>query len=203
LVTEKPPFLLENWPLPLKIYTLGHFAILKDGQPVQFIRKVQQKPLSVLKALIAFGGKDVREDQIMDTLWPEADGDMAHQSFATNLHRLRQLLGYEKAIQRQEGKVTLDDRYCWVDVWAFTNTLDRADVQWKKERIKDAIQLMEKAISIYKGPFLAQETEKTWKISLSELLRSKFLRSIEKLGQYWQEINQWEKALDCYLKGWK
>jgi two-component SAPR family response regulator len=48
---------------------------------------------------------------------------------------------------------------------------------------------------------LAQEIEKTWKISLNELLRSKFLRSIEKLGQYWQKVDQWEKALDCYLKG--
>ena len=119
LITEKPKLHLENWPWPLKIYTLGRFVILKDGQPVQFTRKVQQKPLSMLKALIAFGGKDVREDQIMDALWPEADGDMAHQSFATNLHRLRQLLGYEKAIQRQEKRLTLDDGYCWVDVWAF------------------------------------------------------------------------------------
>ena len=201
LNTERPKLLLENWPWPLKIYTLGRFEILKDGEPVQFSRKVQQKPLSMLKALIAFGGKDVREDQIMDALWPEADGDMAHQSFSTNLHRLRQLLGYEKAIQRQENKVTLDDRYCWVDVWAFTSILNRADAQWKEGRLDDAIQLMEKAIYIYKGPFLAQEIEKTWKISLNELLRSKFLRSIEKLGQYWQETDQWEKALDYYLKG--
>jgi two-component SAPR family response regulator len=48
---------------------------------------------------------------------------------------------------------------------------------------------------------LAQEIEKTWKISLNELLRSKYLRSIEKLSQYWQKVDQWEKALDCYLKG--
>jgi DNA-binding SARP family transcriptional activator len=201
LIAERPLFHLENWPWPLKIYALGYFTILKDGQPIQFNRKVQQKPLSMLKALIAFGGKDVREDQIMDALWPEADGDMAHQSFATNLHRLRQLLGYEKAIQRQERRLTLDDRYCWVDVWAFSSILERADAQWKEGRIDDAVSLMEKAIEIYKGPFLAQEIEKAWKISLSELLRSKFLRSIEKLGQYWQEGDQWEKALDCYLKG--
>ncbi len=201
LILEKSFIHLEKWPWPLKIYTLGRFAILRDGQPIQFTRKVQQKPLSMLKALIAFGGKDVREDQAMDALWPEADGDMAHQSFATNLHRLRQLLGYEKAIQRQEGRVTLDDRYCWVDVWAFSTLLDRADRQWKEGRIENAIPLVEKAIEIYKGPFLAQEVEKAWKISLSELLRSKFLRSIEKVGRYWQEINEWEKALDCYLKG--
>jgi DNA-binding SARP family transcriptional activator len=201
LIAERPLFHLENWPWPLRIYTLGRFSILKDGHPVQFSRKVQQKPLSMLKTLIAFGGKDVREDQIMDALWPEADGDMAHQSFSTNLHRLRQLLGYEKAIQRQEGRLTLDDRYCWVDAWAFNSTLEQADAQWKKGRIDDAVRLTEKAIEIYKGPFLAQEIEKAWKISLSELLRSKFLRSIDKLGQYWQKADQWEKALDCYLKG--
>lgn len=201
LITEEQYFHLENWPWPLKIYTLGGVEILKDGEPVQFSRKVQQKPLSMLKALIAFGGKDVREDQIMDALWPEADGDMAYQSFATNLHRLRQLLGYEKAIQRQEKRLTLDDRHCWVDVWAFANILEQADAQWKDGRIDNAVSLMEKAIEIYKGPFLAQETERTWKISLSELLRSKFLRSIEKLGQHWQETCQYEDALDCYLKG--
>ncbi len=201
LITEKPSSFLENWPWPLKIYTLGRFAILRDGQPVQFSRKVQQKPLSVLKAIIAFGGKEVREDQIMDALWPEADGDMAHQSFATNLHRLRQLLGYEKAILRQEGKLTLDDRYCWVDIWAFGAMLEQAEVHWKKGKIDDAIQLTEKAINIYKGPFLGQESEKTWMISLNELLRSRFLRSIEKVGQHWQKTDQYEKALDCYLKG--
>ena len=201
LIAERPLFHLENWPWPLRIYTLGRFSILKDGHPVQFSRKVQQKPLSMLKTLIAFGGKDVREDQIMDALWPEADGDMAHQSFSTNLHRLRQLLGYEKAIQRQEGRLTLDDRYCWVDAWAFNSILEQADAQWKKGIIDDAVRLTEKAIEIYKGPFLAQEIEKAWKISLSELLRSKFLRSIDKLGQYWQKADQWEKALDCYLKG--
>ena len=155
----------------------------------------------MLKALIAFGGKGVREDQIMDTLWPEADGDMAHQSFATNLHRLRQLLGYEKAIQRKERRLTLDQRYCWVDLWAFESILEQANAQWKEGKILGAAQLMEKAIEIYKGPFLAQEIEETWKISLTELLRSKFLRSIEKLGQYCQQTDQWEKALDCYLKG--
>jgi hypothetical protein len=109
IIPEKPPLHLENWPWPLKISTLGRFELLKDGKPIRFSRKTQQKPLSLLKALIAFGGKEVREDQIMDALWPEADGDLAQQSFSTTLHRLRQLLGYEGAIQRQEGKLTLND----------------------------------------------------------------------------------------------
>jgi len=198
LTPEKPPLHLENWPWPIKIVTLGRFELMKDGQPVQFSRKTQQKPLALLKALIAFGGKGVREDQIEDALWPEADGDVAHHSFATNLHRLRQLLGYEKAILRQEGKLTLDDKFCWVDLWVFEAILEQADGQWKKERVEKPIELTEKAVEMYKGPFLAKEIEQPWTISMRERLRNKFLRNVEKLGQYYQESCQWEKALDCY-----
>ena len=155
----------------------------------------------MLKALIAFGGKEVGEDQITDALWPEADGDLAHQSFATNLHRLRQLLGHEKAIQHQENRLTLDDRYCWVDVWVFENLLEQADSRWKAGKIDSAVELIEKTIGLYKGPFLGEEIEQPWTMSKSERLRSMFLRSVRKLGLYWQQSGQLEKTLECYQKG--
>jgi len=201
LIPEKRLIHLENWPWPLKIYSLGRFELLKEGKPIRFSRKAQQKPLAMLKALIAFGGKEVREDQLEDALWPEAEGDAAHQSFKTNLHRLRQLLGHEKVIHLQEGRLTLDDRFCWVDVWAFENTLEEADAHWKDERLESAVQLTEKAIQMYKRPFLAREIEQPWTISITERLRSKFLGSVVKLGHYWQQAEQWEKAVECYQKG--
>jgi len=157
--------------------------------------------LSMVKALIALGGKEVREDQISDALWPEADGDVAHESFATNLHRLRKLIGNEKALQLREGRLTLDDRFCWADVWAFERILGQADVRWKEKSKENAVRLVEKAMDLYKGPFLFRETEQPWTAAMSERLRNKFLRSVGRLGQYWQEAGQWEKALDCYQKG--
>ncbi|MGE5253962.1 MAG: BTAD domain-containing putative transcriptional regulator [Planctomycetaceae bacterium] len=201
LTSEGPHLSLESWPWPLKVFTLGRFAVFIGGKPARSSRKVQQKPLAVLKALIALGGREVREDEIMDHLWPEADGDMAQQSFASALHRLRQLLGGEKIIQRQEGKLTLNDRFCWVDAWAFEATLEQAEGLWKKEQGGNTVPPLEKAMQMYKGPFLAREKEQPWTLSMRERLRSKFLRNVEKLGHYWQQSNQWEKALDCYLKG--
>jgi len=201
LVPEQPPWHLENWPWPLKIFTLGRFAILKDDKSVRFTKKIQQKPLDLLKALIAFGGKEVGEHQLTDALWPEADGDLAHQSFASNLHRLRQLLGFEKAILRQENQLTLDEKYCWVDIRAFENLLEKADAQWKKGEVEDAVELIERALGFYKGPFLGQEVEQPWNMDISERLRSMFLRSVKKLGTYWMENGQLEKALECYQKG--
>ena len=64
LIPEKPPLHLENWPWPLKIYTLGRFELSKDGKPLQFSGKVQKKPLLLLKAMIALGGKDIREERL-------------------------------------------------------------------------------------------------------------------------------------------
>ncbi len=201
LISEKPPLHLENWPWSLKIYTLGQFELLKDDKPIRFSRKAQQKPLSMLKALIAFGGREVREDQISDTLWPEADGDVAHESFATTLHRLRKLIGHEKAIPLREGRLTLDDQYCWVDVWVFDHILEDAEAHWREGEIEGAVGLIEKATQIYKGHFLAQEIEQPWIISMSERLKSKFLGSVMRLGNYWQQVEQWEKAVECYQKG--
>lgn len=43
---------LDEWPWPLKIYTLGRFEIVRDGTPLVFSGKVQKKPLEMLKAEI-------------------------------------------------------------------------------------------------------------------------------------------------------
>jgi DNA-binding SARP family transcriptional activator len=201
LVPEKGHLYTDSWPWPLKVFTLGRFEVVKEGKPIQFPRKVQQRPLSLLKTLIAFGGKPAREDLVMDALWPQADGDMAQQSLATNLHRLRHLLGYEGAIQRQEGKLTVNRELCWVDAWAFEEILEQADGLLKQRNPDSAFRLIEKALGMYKGHFLATEIEQQRTISTGERLRDKFLRKADKLCLHHQESHQWEKALDCCLRG--
>ncbi len=61
----------------------------KRSRPVRFTGKAQRKPLALLQALVAFGGQRVREDRLSEALWPDADGDAAHQALSTTLHRLR------------------------------------------------------------------------------------------------------------------
>jgi len=201
LTTEKPPLHLENWPWPIKIYTLGRFELIKDGKPIRFSRKAQQKPLSLLKVLIALGGREVREDQIEDALWPEADGDSAHHSFEMTLHRLRKLICDEKAIQYREGRVTLYPEYSWVDVWAFEGITGRVDSKKREGMTETAVLLTQKAIEMYGGPFLAGEVEQSWMISIRERVRRKFLGNVSWLGHYWEENQRWEKALECYERG--
>ena len=61
--------------------------------------------------------------------------------------------------------------------------------------------LIEKAIALYHGAFLAREMEEPWTMSTSERLRTKFLQMVGKLGDYRQQAGQWDKALECYQKG--
>jgi ATP/maltotriose-dependent transcriptional regulator MalT/DNA-binding SARP family transcriptional activator len=201
LIPEKIPPHIENWPWPLKIFTLGRFGLLKDGKPLRFSKKVPQRPLDLLKALIAFGGREVEEEQLTDSLWPDAEGDTAHKSFKITLHRLRQLIGSDKAIQLREGRLTLDPRYCYVDLWAFERTLGNTDSAWKDKEMDKAIQLTEKALTIYKGHFLPGDEEKPWTLSIREHLKSKFIHHIGKLGRYLEEIGKLEEAIECYKKG--
>jgi DNA-binding SARP family transcriptional activator len=197
LLRDFPPYECENWPWPIKIFTLGRFGLIKEGSPVESSKKVQHKPLSLLKALIAIGGREVDESRLADILWPEAEGDAAESAFTTTLSRLRQLLGVENAIEVKKGKVTLDSRYCYVDAWAFERFAGKIEELWKepKPSAEEVIRLTDKAIAMYRGPFLTADDEH-WALSYRERLQSKFLRLITKICQYLVQTGQCAKAVE-------
>jgi len=189
-----------EWPWQVKVYTLGRFGLLADDRPVEFGRKVQRRPLSLLKALVALGGRGVSEARISELLWPDADGDMSHQSFTAALGRLRKLLKKEEALVLKEGLLSLSNRHCWVDAWAFERSLGQAWRTRKEGKRTEANRLFEKALSLYRGPFLPLE-EAAWAVVLREKLRSGFLEAVAHLGRSHEEGGGWEDAASCYRNG--
>jgi DNA-binding SARP family transcriptional activator len=193
-----------EWPWPLRIHSLGHFELLRGGEPLRAAGKAQRKPLELLQLLIALGGEEVAETRLSEVLWPDADGDMAHRSFATNLHRLRRLLGVDGAIEHREGRVSLNARRCWVDVWAVERLLDGGEADWRaseisgRARSERAEELTRKALDLYRGPFLEDLNEEGWPLPLRERLRSRLMRGIEALGQHLERARRWEDAVACY-----
>jgi DNA-binding SARP family transcriptional activator len=199
LVPFDPPLEIEDWPWPLRIYALGTFQLVKDKGPVVFKGKVQQKPLAMLKVVIAMGGKEVPEEQITDILWPDVDGDLAHKSFETTLHRLRLLIVNDKALRLKDGLLSLDPRYCWVDVWAFERLFDR--IKKMSPGSEEIAALTEKAVTLYKGHFLAADADSLGALSKRERLRAKFLRLVTGYCEHLEAAGEWDKAVQMLQRG--
>ena len=197
---SQSPQEVEEWPWMFRIYTMGRFGLAKFGTKMPHTAEKKTKPLALLKALLAFGGRKVSELNIMDTLWPEADGDKARRSFDTTLFRLRSLLGAPEAILLQQGKVTINPHYCWVDVWAFERLLSSAEALLKEngDNTVQANAIADKAFRLYHGPFLAQENDEHWTIPMRERLQSRFERAIELFGTHLESAGKWQEAAGLY-----
>lgn len=188
---------LEEWPYPIKIYTLGRFEIVKDDEPLHFTGKEQRKPLELLKALIARGGRDVPEERLNDDLWPDADGDQAHKSFETTLSRLRKLLGDETSITCRARQVAINPRCCWVDTLALNHVFEKIG----QAPPEQSVLLREKAFGLYNGNFLPADTALSFVIASRETLRNRLLRIILAAGRHCEQAGEWEQAADYYAKG--
>ena len=161
LVTRDPPYEIARWPWPIAVHTLGEFFIERDGLRLPASRKVQQRPLTLLKALIARGRRGATTTAVADDLWPDADGDFALRSLTVALHRLRKLLGSEEAVSLNGGILRINERLVWVDALAVEELLTRA-VSSERGSPEHANTLHQRVISLSHGPFLPHDLDQPW-----------------------------------------
>jgi DNA-binding SARP family transcriptional activator len=185
-----PPAHLEAWPWALKIYTLGPFRLVKHGVPVTFGRKPPRRPLEILKALIAMGGRDVPETRILDALWPDDEADAARNAFSTALSRLRRIAGRD-LVRLEGGKLSLDTTRCWVDARAFETLLERATEP----------NALRQAVELYQDKFLAEDAEAPWSMPMRERLQSRYAEALAQLAVAHQKAGDHEGAAALFKRG--
>ncbi len=184
---------VQNWPWPVTLHTFGRFSISINGAPLSFDRKVPKKPIALLKAIVALGGRDVCAAQLTEAQWPDDAGDVVFDALAVNLHRLRKLLGDNDAVSLRDGRVSLDAERCWVDCWAFERLL--------REAPSGGEAVQERALTLYRGAFLAGDPDEAWAMPMRERLRSKFIRQCGGLAKGYETAGRWQEAIDCYKRG--
>ncbi len=181
---------LHDWPCTFRIHTLGRFSIQRSGLTLDTGGRSHRKPLRLLKVLIALGGRGVPAARIEDILWPEAEGNDAHRSLITTLQRLRRLLGDSKLIRFDDGRLTLDGRDVWLDVWALESAL----------RVPEARRL-EPALRYYQGVFLPEEGDAYWLLATRERLHDAVLHGYERLGRELARAAEWKSLIEHYRRG--
>ncbi len=160
-----------HWPWPLALHTLGEFVVMRDGVPMVSKGKAQKRPLDMLKALVALGGRNVDASMLTAQLWPDAEGDDAKTSFDSGLYRLRKLVGVDGALTLADGKLSLNPHLVWLDVWAFEQALDATPPD------------VDAALACYRGHFLGLEAPAPWAMPLRDRLQARLARAVLSRGQ--------------------
>jgi LuxR family transcriptional regulator, maltose regulon positive regulatory protein len=196
----KPPAsesVSEQWPWPIRISTLGRFRIHCDGIPLVLFTKTPRKPLELLALLIAAGNNGLPRKKLADRLWPAADGDLAAQSLATTLHRLRRLLKNSDAVIHAGEQLLLNKDLVWIDSWHF---------QWlalQIEKTKDQTQrilLIEKALDIYAGPLVTGSDHLSMIVGYVQQLYRLWLQVLAAATPYFVENELPPAAKDALIK---
>lgn len=110
---------LEAWPWPLLLRGFGSFAAWRDGEQLSASgARTPQRPLDLLRALLAHGGVSMPVATALEWLWPEADHEQQRKAFDAALLRLRRLLGDDSLLLLDSGQLLLDRTRAWSDVAA-------------------------------------------------------------------------------------
>jgi LuxR family maltose regulon positive regulatory protein len=204
LVPDASPLQLDEWPWMFRLQTLGGFRLLRDDAPLASAGKAQRRPLELLKVLIAHGGEEVSESRITDAMWPRIEGDSAHRSFTSTLHRLRKLLGEDGALVLRESKLSLSRRHVWTDAWALEAAVGAVEsglARGGRLEPARADALLERLLGLYRGEFLPAEENAPWAVAPRTRLRTRFARAVGALALYWEGREEWARARICYEKG--
>lgn len=109
---EPPP----GWPMPVSI-------VVNDGLRVELLGRTEPpsgvktaRKLRELVAVLVVEREGALQSDLLDWLWPDADGDKAAASLKAATHRLRQWLGAD-AVRVQDGRTRLSPDVVECDLW--------------------------------------------------------------------------------------
>ena len=163
LMPRARPLEVKSWPWPVRVLTLGRFALEVNGQPVVPKGRGDSKPLLLIKLLVSNGEAETDANAIVDLLWPDVEGDAQSANLRSVLHRARRLLGDGRAIAAEHGALRLAADRVWTDAGACDHCLARAEAFLHEDNgLPAAAGLCERALQLYRGPFLPSLANVAW-----------------------------------------
>jgi len=132
-------------------------------------------------------------------LWPDAEPAAATAAFDTAVSRLRKLVAEPAAIRIEEGKVNLDDKLVWLDVWAFDRDVEALQAALHGSADDAVIEAIgARLLARYKGPFLGSEDPTRGSLAARERWQNRFRRSLADAGRHWEQRGAWPRAITLY-----
>ncbi|MBS0447089.1 MAG: bacterial transcriptional activator domain-containing protein [Proteobacteria bacterium] len=191
---------LADWPWPLVLRAFGSFEALRDDRPlVRSSGKTAHRPLDLLRALLAHGGR-LPVATALQWLWPEADAAAQRKAFDVALLRLRRMLDDPRLLQLEGGRLSLGARWVWTDVGAL-QALMQAIGAARDAPLEQLQRWAGLLLDLMRGPFLAGD-EADWVRAARERHRRRFVVAVDQLAAQIEPLDApaaqrlYERALD-------
>jgi len=191
----------EHWPWPVRVRTLGRFALVIADIDLELGSAAQRKTMELLKTLIALGSKNVDIAKLLAILWPGIELIAARRSFDTALHRLRKLAPGIDWLVLDEGRLSLDSSLVWVDLSAFAAVAEHVNSAVASNDAEIVTQSMTRLLRLYRGDFLAGDLEQRWSLQTRDRERARLMEVLGRAGAYFEKTAAWPAAQDLYRRG--
>ncbi|MFY9110667.1 MAG: bacterial transcriptional activator domain-containing protein [Desulfomonilia bacterium] len=115
------------------------------------------------------------------------------------------MLGNDRAVLLTNGRVSINDQICWVDVWAFERLCKQAESLTERTpsgtRPTELRQIAARAACLYTGHFLQTDPDKEWAVTTRERLKGRYLRLISHMARLCEQAGEYEESAGYYHKG--
>lgn len=184
----------------LRINSFGNLRLWRGKSEIGDKEWPRKKALELFLLLLIHRGKYLSREQLYNYLWPEDDGETAARNFKVALNALKMALEPDRK-PREESFFIIKNRSNYsfneesgyiFDAEEFEQLIEEGNAQQDRTVQMD---LYRSAIELYHGDFMADIFYVDWITDERERLQKIFLRTVDKLANYYYAIEDNEEAL--------
>lgn len=181
----------------VEVRALGQFVVLRDGGKIPPGAWQSKKARDLFKILLSQRFGRIGRDQLVDLLWPDVQPEKAQRKLSVALSTARSVLDPDKA-QSSDHFIGADSSTVWVerdnmrtDVGLFLDLTDRGEDAETSE--------LERALSLYRGPYLEDDPYEDWTIGMREHCRVRQVDVCRSLARRYEHAGATDRALVQWL----
>lgn len=171
-----------DWRWRTRVYTLGEVRIAQSDAVDQASTTMQKRLRELLVALVCARNQGIDEQMVLRSVDLESSHRGRKRRIASTVKALRAHLGDPLALRWDARVLRLDEGYCWVDSWCFSD--------W-------ALTDPRRALPVYGGPF-APDHDDAMVRSERERLSRQYAQATVAVGQEYESAAQYDAALALY-----
>ncbi|MFL0799538.1 MAG: hypothetical protein K6L80_03735 [Agarilytica sp.] len=197
----------EVWPWFLRIESFDGFSMYLKGRSLE-LEQFSDKERGLLELIVAFGGKNVNAEMIVESLWPGVEQKLGEKSLADTLQGIHAHLSRSDVIVFENGRLSFNHTFVWLDLWAFEQIADRIEASFKENdnigmSIDQAIKTCSKLLELHKGDFLRGVSSLAPVIAMHNRISDKLDKSVKRVGLYLEDNSRHTDAAGLYSRAIK